>query len=149
MADMLDGGAGEGMVGQFPLEQWFYEMPICTRIWTVATLAMSVLVQCRVLTALQLFYSVRAVFIKNQVHHKPTEILSDLVANGRHAYSSGVFSPISFTLVLYLSTCYFIYTSFSATRGSSKNPPAAHLQHIRGSLRTQPPSSWFLRRLWT
>lgn len=62
MADMLEGG-----IGQFPLEQWFYEMPVCTRAWTTATLITSVLVQCKVLTPFQLFYSLRAVFVKNQV----------------------------------------------------------------------------------
>lgn len=64
------GGAagGGGHVGQFPLEQWFYEMPVCTRWWTTATVAMSLLVQCEVVTPYQLFYSFRAVFVKNQVH---------------------------------------------------------------------------------
>lgn len=53
--------------GQFPLEQWFYEMPPCTRWWTAATVATSVLVQCHVLTPFQLFYSFRAVYVKSQV----------------------------------------------------------------------------------
>jgi Derlin-2/3 len=61
------GGGGGGQVGQFPLEQWFYEMPLCTRWWTAATVVTSVLVQCQVLTPFQLFYSARAVFVKNQV----------------------------------------------------------------------------------
>jgi len=63
MADML----GEAGLGQVPLEQWFWEMPICTRIWTTATIATSVLVQCNIITPWQLFYSLRAVFVKNQV----------------------------------------------------------------------------------
>ncbi|KAI9721327.1 MAG: hypothetical protein M1828_005187 [Chrysothrix sp. TS-e1954] len=63
MADLLEGGLGQF---QFPLEQWFYEMPVCTRIWTTATVAISVLVQCHVITPFQLFYSLRAVFVKNQ-----------------------------------------------------------------------------------
>lgn len=58
---------GGGGAGQFPLEQWFYEMPVCTRYWTTATIAASVLVQCHVITPFQLFYSFRAVFVKNQV----------------------------------------------------------------------------------
>ena len=58
---------GGGGAGQFPLEQWFYEMPVCTRYWTTATIATSVLVQCHVITPFQLFYSFRAVFVKNQV----------------------------------------------------------------------------------
>ena len=65
---MLGGaGGGGGAIGQFPLEQWFYEMPACTRYWTTATIITSVLVQCHVITPFQLFYSFRAVFVKNQV----------------------------------------------------------------------------------
>ena len=60
-------GRQGGAVGQFPLEQWFYEMPLCTRLWTTATIATSVLVQCHIITPFQLFYSFRAVFVKNQV----------------------------------------------------------------------------------
>ena len=61
------GGAGGQQMGQFPLEQWFYEMPVCTRWWTTAVIATSILVQCQVITPFQLFYSFRAVFVKNQV----------------------------------------------------------------------------------
>lgn len=64
MDNMLGGG---GAMGQFPLEQWFYEMPVCTRWWTVATVATSFLVQCHIITPFALFYSFRAVFVKNQV----------------------------------------------------------------------------------
>lgn len=60
-------GNNGGQPGQFPLEQWFYEMPPCTRWWTAATVATSVLVQCHVLTPFQLFYSFRAVYVKSQV----------------------------------------------------------------------------------
>jgi len=70
MDNMLAGGMGGG-VGQFPLEQWFYEMPVCTRWWTTATVATSILVQCQIITPFQLFYSFRAVFIKNQVRVSP------------------------------------------------------------------------------
>lgn len=56
-----------GQAGQFPLEQWFYEMPPVTRWWTAATVATSVLVQCHILTPFQLFYSFRAVYFKSQV----------------------------------------------------------------------------------
>jgi hypothetical protein len=59
------GNGGQG--GQFPLEQWFYEMPPVTRWWTVATVATSVLVQCNIVTPFQLFYSFRAVYVKSQV----------------------------------------------------------------------------------
>ena len=61
------GGQLGGGNGQFPLEQWFYEMPVCTRWWTTATMLVSVLVQCEVITPFQLFYSFRTVFVKNQV----------------------------------------------------------------------------------
>jgi Derlin-2/3 len=53
--------------GQFPLEQWFFEMPPCTRYWTTATVITSILLQCKVITPLQLFYSWRAVYYKSQV----------------------------------------------------------------------------------
>lgn len=65
MAAML--GGGDGALGQLPLEQWFFEMPVCTRWWTTATVLTGVLVQCHILTPFQLFYSFRAVFHKSQV----------------------------------------------------------------------------------
>ena len=61
----LWGNGGQG--GQLPLEQWFYEMPPVTRWWTAATVVISMLVQCRILSPLQLFYSFRAVYFKSQV----------------------------------------------------------------------------------
>jgi Derlin-2/3 len=61
--DQIMGGEGGG----FPLETWFWEMPMCTRWWTTATLLMSGLVQCDLVTPFQLFYSYRAVFEKSQV----------------------------------------------------------------------------------
>jgi Derlin-2/3 len=66
-------GAGDGGIGGqagFPLEQWFWEMPLCTRWWTTATVLTSALVQCQIVTPFQLFYSFRAVFVKSQV--RPT-----------------------------------------------------------------------------
>ena len=60
MDQMMDGG-------RLPLEEWFWEMPMCTRWWTVATLLTSALVQCHMVSPLQLFYSFRAVFVKSQV----------------------------------------------------------------------------------
>lgn len=60
-----DGGIG-GQAG-FPLETWFWEMPVCTRWWTTATVITSALVQCQIVTPFQLFYSFRAVFVKSQV----------------------------------------------------------------------------------
>ncbi|KAL5114538.1 hypothetical protein ACEQ8H_007571 [Pleosporales sp. CAS-2024a] len=64
MANVLAGG--DGMMGGFPLEQWFYEMPVCTRWWMTAALSASVLVQCHIISPFQLFYSVRTVFFKSQ-----------------------------------------------------------------------------------
>jgi Derlin-2/3 len=66
---MLGGGGDEGFgqLGQFPLEQWFFEMPPCTRYWTTATVITSILLQCKVITPFQLFYSWRAVYYKSQV----------------------------------------------------------------------------------
>jgi Derlin-2/3 len=64
-------GAGDGGIGGqagFPLEQWFWEMPLCTRWWTTATVLTSALVQCQIVTPFQLFYSFRAVFVKSQVY---------------------------------------------------------------------------------
>jgi Derlin-2/3 len=64
---MADAIAGGGMVGQFPLEQWFYEMPVCTRWWMTAALSASLLVQCHIVSPFQLFYSFRTVFVRSQV----------------------------------------------------------------------------------
>ena len=66
MAAML-GGGGDGALGGLPIEQWWFEMPACTRWWTTATVVTGVLVQCQILTPFQLFYSFRAVFHKQQV----------------------------------------------------------------------------------
>ncbi|OOQ87486.1 Derlin-2 [Penicillium brasilianum] len=64
---MADLWGNNGQIGQqFPLEQWFYEMPPVTRWWTVATVATSVLVHCHIVTEFQLFYSFRAVYAKSQ-----------------------------------------------------------------------------------
>jgi Derlin-2/3 len=68
MDQMMGGGDGGG---RFPLEQWFWEMPICTRWWTTATVLTSALVQCQLVTPFQLFYSYRAVFEKSQVSLSP------------------------------------------------------------------------------
>ncbi|KEQ75618.1 DER1-domain-containing protein [Aureobasidium namibiae CBS 147.97] len=60
------GAAGGGDLGALPLEQWFFEMPVCTRWWTTATIVTGLLVQCHILTPFQLFYSFRAVFVRSQ-----------------------------------------------------------------------------------
>ena len=60
-------GGGDGALGGLPIEQWWFEMPPCTRWWTTATVVTGILVQCQILTPFQLFYSFRAVFHKQQV----------------------------------------------------------------------------------
>lgn len=73
MAAIFGGGGGGqgggriGDVGQFPLEQWFFEMPPCTRYWTSAAVLTAILAQCKVVNPLQLYYSFRAVYVKSQV----------------------------------------------------------------------------------
>ena len=57
----------EPLVGQFPLEQWFFEMPFCTRWWTTGVVLTSVLVQCHVISPFNMFYSINAIFNKGQV----------------------------------------------------------------------------------
>lgn len=81
MDNMLGGGGGA--IGQFPLEQWFYEMPVCTRWWTAATVATSLLVQCQIITPFQLFYSFRAVFVKNQVFPRLPSASHDAANRGQ------------------------------------------------------------------
>jgi Derlin-2/3 len=66
----MDIGGGGGIQlgnGANPLEQWFFETPVCTRYWATAIVATSVLVQCKVLSPFHLFFSVRSVFNKHQV----------------------------------------------------------------------------------
>lgn len=83
-------GGGEGGIGGqagFPLETWFWEMPLCTRWWTTATVLTSALVQCQIVTPFQLFYSFRAVFIKSQVSalsHLVLQRLTTLVLASPH-----------------------------------------------------------------
>lgn len=72
MDQMVGGGIG-GQAG-FPLETWFWEMPVCTRWWTTATVVTSALVQCQIVTPFQLFYSFRAVFAKSQVRFPSTAL---------------------------------------------------------------------------
>lgn len=65
-ANAAAGGGGGLNNLQFPLEQWFFEMPLITRCWTTGVVLTSVLVQCRVISPYNLFYSVRVVFNKGQ-----------------------------------------------------------------------------------
>jgi Derlin-2/3 len=58
------GGAGGA---QNPIETWFYDTPVVTRWLTVSNAVLGVLVTCKIVTPFQLFYSFRAVFVKDQV----------------------------------------------------------------------------------
>lgn len=49
------------------LEQWYYEVPPVTRVWTTAAVVTSILVQCQIVTPYQLFYSSVSVWGKSQV----------------------------------------------------------------------------------
>lgn len=111
-------GNGE-QAGQFPLEQWFYEMPPVTRWWTVATVATSVLVQCHILTPFQLFYSFRAVYVKSQVSR-----IGHGAGDGTNNSSIGGFSRRFSTSDRSAWTCSFMSSSYSGTRVSSRSHPA-------------------------
>jgi hypothetical protein len=67
MAAARGNGGPLANLGQFPLEQWFFEMPICTRWWTTGAVITSVLVQCHIVSPFNLFYSYRTVFNKSEV----------------------------------------------------------------------------------
>ena len=142
---MLAGGAA----GQFPLEQWFYEMPVCTRWWTTATVVTSVLVQCQVITPFQLFYSTRAVFIKNQVCTHPADLFA-LQAVVKEltvlTYSTGASSQHSSTSVRCPSTSSSMSSSSSAIPVCLKSRLAVprHISH--GFLSTRQAFCWCSRR---
>lgn len=118
------GNGGQG--GQFPLEQWFYEMPPVTRWWTVATVATSVLVQCHVVTPFQLFYSFRAVYVKSQVSW-----LGRAAGNRTNNSSIGGFSRHFSTSDRSAWTCSFMSSSYSGTRVSwrSRLADPRHTSH--------------------
>ncbi|KAI9885496.1 MAG: hypothetical protein M1823_002725 [Watsoniomyces obsoletus] len=103
---MADVFAGEG--GHFPLETWFYEMPICTRWWTTATVATSILVQCHIVTPFQLFYSFRAVFGKSQYWRLLTTFI--------------YFGPLSLDLLFHV----FFLQRYSRLLEESSGRSAAH-----------------------
>ncbi|KAK5951379.1 hypothetical protein OHC33_007435 [Knufia fluminis] len=100
----LNGGADLG-IGNFPLEQWFFETPPCTRYWTTATVITSILLQCKLIEPLQLFYTFRAVYFKSQYWRLLTTFI--------------YFGPPSLDLVFHL----FFMTRYSrlleSTSGSS------------------------------
>ncbi len=106
---------------RLPVEAWFWETPVCTRWWTTATLLASALVQCRIVSPYQLFYSYRAVFHRSQV------MCSEIVSRGLSLTplrSTGASSRRSSTLVRSRSICSSTSTSSSDTRAFSKNHPA-------------------------
>jgi Derlin-2/3 len=115
-----------GQPGQFPLEQWFYEMPPVTRWWTVATVTTSLLVQCHIVTPFQLFYSFRSVYVKSQYWRLLTTFLYfgplnlDLLFHvfflqrySRLLEESSGRSPAHFAwLIFYAMTCLLIISPF-------------------------------------
>ncbi|KAL1889365.1 hypothetical protein Sste5346_008932 [Sporothrix stenoceras] len=100
MDQVMDGGL-------VPLEQWFWETPICTRWWTTATFAISLLVQCQILTPFQLFYSYRSVFVKGQYWRLLTTFL--------------YFGPISLDLIFHV---YFLQRYSRLLEESAGRSPA-------------------------
>ncbi|RYP46005.1 hypothetical protein DL768_007721 [Monosporascus sp. mg162] len=108
MEQMMGGGAGAaGDGGRFPLEAWFWEMPICTRWWTTATVLTSALVQCQMVTPFQLFYSVRTVFQKGEYWRLLTTFL--------------YFGPFSLDLLFHV---YFLQRYARLLEESSGRSPA-------------------------
>ncbi|KAI6247279.1 Derlin-2 [Erysiphe necator] len=108
-------GAGDGGIGGqagFPLENWFWEMPFCTRWWTTATVLTSVLVQCQIVTPFQLFYSVRTVFFKAQYWRLLTTFL--------------YFGPLSLDLVFHI----FFLTRYSRLLEESSGRSPAHFSWL-------------------
>lgn len=79
MEQMVGQGQG-GFGGQagFPLETWFWEMPVCTRLWTTSTVIMAILVQCDVVYPLRLFYTFKSAFLKQQVRLTSTSLFHQL-----------------------------------------------------------------------
>lgn len=49
------------------LEQWYYDVPIVTRVWTTATVLAAVLVQCGAVTPYRLFFNPQLVWDKREV----------------------------------------------------------------------------------
>ncbi|KAH7349549.1 derlin-2 [Plectosphaerella cucumerina] len=101
----MDQVMGDG--GRLPLETWFWEMPICTRWWTTATVLTSALVQCQIVTPYQLFYSFRAVFVKSQYWRLLTTFL--------------YFGPFSLDLIFHV---YFLQRYARLIEESSGRSPA-------------------------
>jgi len=132
------GGAGDAALGQFPLEQWFFEMPVCTRWWTTATILTGVLVQCHIITPFQLFYSFRAVFHKSQVGQ---DLWIDIIERGAQKQGADIgsqqywrllttfiyFGPLSFNLIFHI---FFIQRYARMLEESAVSP--AHFSWMMG-----------------
>lgn len=110
---------------RLPVEAWFWETPVCTRWWTTATLLASALVQCRVVSPFQLFYSYRAVFHRSQVcclHSRRPEIpLTWSSQYWRLVTSFLYFGPISINLLFHI---YFLQRYSRLLEESSGRSPA-------------------------
>ncbi|KAH6724771.1 Der1-like family-domain-containing protein [Leptodontidium sp. MPI-SDFR-AT-0119] len=112
--DQMMGGGGGGIGGAagFPLEQWFWEMPLCTRWWTTAVVICSALVQCQIVTPFQLFYSFRTVFSKSQYWRIFTTFL--------------YFGPLSLDLVFHV----FFLTRYSRLLEESSGRSPAYFSWL-------------------
>lgn len=135
--DQMMGGGDGGMGGQagFPLEMWFWEMPLCTRWWTTATVLTSALVQCQIVTPFQLFYSFRAVFVKNQVRSSTSNFLQ---INLTPDHSTGDSSPHSSIL----APCHWILSSTSSSSRDTRD----YLKSRLGDLRRISPGCYSTQR---
>lgn len=115
-------------IGNFPLEQWFFEMPPCTRYWTTATVITSILLQCKVISPFQLFYTFRAVYYKSQywrilttfIYFGPPslDLLFHLFFMSRYSRlleSTSGPSPATFSwLLLYSTVSLLVLSSFTS-----------------------------------
>ena len=130
MAAML--GGGDGMMGnQFPLEQWFFEMPVCTRWWMTAALGASVLVQCHILTPFQLFYSFRTVFYRSQVRQWHLRLDGHLLLTILYQYWRLIttffyFGPLSLDLLYHI----FFLQRYSRLLEESSGRSPAHFSWL-------------------
>jgi Derlin-2/3 len=73
--DIINDGAAQLNNAQLPLEQWFYELPLLTRLWTTSTVITSVLTYTHILNPYQLFYTFRSVYHKSQYYRLLTTFI--------------------------------------------------------------------------
>ena len=112
MAAILGGDGGIGEIGQFPLEQWFFDMPPCTRYWTTATVITALLTQCKIVNPLQLYYSFRAVYVKSQYWRLLTTFT--------------YFGPLGLDMLYHL----FFLQRYSRLLEASLGPTSAHFAYL-------------------